>query len=53
MMTSVGVSTNGEVVPAERVKAGWAALARGGWAEARAAFEAALSVEESPEALEG
>ena len=34
-------------------QAGDAALARGAWADARAAFEAALAIRESPEALEG
>lgn len=32
---------------------GWQALARGGWEEARVAFQAALQQEESAEALEG
>lgn len=32
---------------------GWQALARGGWEEAQAAFQAALQLEESAEALEG
>ena len=35
------------------VSAGQAALARGNWEEAKAAFEAALAAEETPEALEG
>jgi LuxR family transcriptional regulator, maltose regulon positive regulatory protein len=42
--------------PAERpteCRAGDQALARGAWQEARAAFESALLIRESPEALEG
>ncbi|HEU0248965.1 MAG TPA: LuxR C-terminal-related transcriptional regulator [Gaiellaceae bacterium] len=38
---------------AERVDAGWAELARGGWTEARLHFRKALSADESPKALEG
>src|SRR5258707_873022 len=34
-------------------RAGDEALARGAWADARSAFEAALAAEETPEALEG
>ena len=37
----------------EDCEAGDAALSRGAWADARTAFEAALAVRESPEALEG
>ena len=38
---------------ADLLNAGWAALARGAWEEARTTFEAALSREETAEALEG
>src|SRR5215207_195112 len=34
-------------------QAGWAELAEGRWAAARAAFRAVLEAEETPEALEG
>ena len=37
----------------EPLAAGQAALAAGDWAAARAAFEAALAEEETPEALSG
>lgn len=39
--------------PHDYLQAGGDALARGAWREARAAFEAALALGESPEALEG
>lgn len=38
---------------ADEVDAGWAALGRGDWGEARACFEGALTVKETAEALEG
>jgi DNA-binding CsgD family transcriptional regulator len=37
----------------DRLEAGWAQLARGEWEAARASFEEALAVDETPEALEG
>ncbi|HYY76029.1 MAG TPA: LuxR C-terminal-related transcriptional regulator [Gaiellaceae bacterium] len=37
----------------ERLQAGWAELGEARWAAARAAFEAALADEETPEAFEG
>lgn len=37
----------------DHLQAGQAALARGAWGEARACFEAAVQIEETPEALEG
>ena len=40
-------------VAADRNDGGWAELARGRWAEARAIFEAAVAREETPEACEG
>ena len=39
--------------PSPEIQVGKAALARGAWEDARAAFEASLAVRESPEALEG
>ncbi len=39
--------------PTATIEAGYEALARGAWEEARSAFEDATRVEESPEALEG
>jgi LuxR family maltose regulon positive regulatory protein len=38
---------------ANRLEAGWDALATGDWESARACFEEAVSAEETPEALEG
>src|SRR5262249_6668583 len=46
----VGITTNAR--PADCAE-GDAALGRGAWGEARAAFDAALAARESPEALEG
>ena len=40
-------------IASDRVGAGWAELARGRWEAARALFEEALAVVETPEALEG
>ncbi|MBA3376755.1 MAG: helix-turn-helix transcriptional regulator [Actinobacteria bacterium] len=37
----------------DRAEAGWAELATGHWAEARAHFEQAVATQESPESLEG
>jgi LuxR family transcriptional regulator, maltose regulon positive regulatory protein len=39
--------------PKEHLLEGHEALSRGAWHEARASFEAALAIQESPEALEG
>ncbi len=47
------VSTNIEPLPTDPLSAGQEALARGAWEEARACFEAALTQQETPEALEG
>ena len=38
---------------ADPVGRGWMALLEGAWPEARAAFEEALAVAETPEALDG
>ena len=38
---------------ADSLRAGWSALGEGDWAGARVCFEAALTAEETPEALEG
>jgi len=47
------VGTHVEPLPTDPLKAGHEALARGAWEEARTCFEAALSQQTTPEALEG
>jgi DNA-binding NarL/FixJ family response regulator len=39
--------------PSSSIEAGWAALGTGSWGSAQRAFEDALTLEETPEALEG
>lgn len=42
-----------ELIPSTPLDAGWAALSRGDWERAKAAFEESLAEGEAPEALEG
>jgi ATP/maltotriose-dependent transcriptional regulator MalT len=53
MIVSAIVPAKSETGAEDRVRAGWAALARGAWDEARASFDAALSEAETPEGWEG
>jgi LuxR family maltose regulon positive regulatory protein len=53
MASSLSTSSEIQAASADRLTAGWRALGRGAWEEARALFDAAVAEAETAEALEG